>query len=271
MSLSPEPLSGDPLPGSDAIDAPETGDIVDFFDDPGFGAGAGPSGRVKDAGSPSGDDQGMLDYHCVRIVNQTGRALKIINVGYGSSASPGMATRGALVHAAQEMMHSDEGLALQLEGGVIADGEVWEQPINPLLHNPTFSTWLALARCDDALPAPAPVPPDSARGEPGSRTPPEVSQQSTVSIAVLALSNPMLGTRKINVGEAVMERWGHPEERPVPKAYREMEDGERKQVSIWGKSVYAHAELQDMSGAARWQFRLMSSDSVHKCLSFSVD
>lgn len=82
----------------------------------------------------------------------------------------------------------------------------------------------------------------------------------------------MLGTRKINVGEGEMERFGHPEERPVPKSYREMEDGESKKVRIWGGAVYVRAELQDMTdGATRWHFWLMSSDSVHRVLSFSVD
>eukprot|EP00756_Hemistasia_phaeocysticola_P045524 Hpha_TRINITY_DN19273_c0_g1::TRINITY_DN19273_c0_g1_i1::g.194337::m.194337 len=240
---------------------------IDFFDDP------APSGRLEEICSPSAypaDDPGH-NYHRVRIVNRTGRSLKIVSVGYGSSASPGMANRSALVHTAQEVMHSDEGLALQFEGGIIADGDVWEQPINPLVPHPTFSTWFALARGDDATPVdpapaapPPPTPPDA-----GRVTPPEVE---TVPIAVLALSNPMLGKSKINVGEGVMERWGHVEERAVPNVYKNMDDGSVKRVDIWGGSVCARAELHDIGdGAARWCFWLLSSDSIHRCLSFSVD
>eukprot|EP01065_Artemidia_motanka_P052391 TRINITY_DN9452_c0_g1_i3.p1 TRINITY_DN9452_c0_g1~~TRINITY_DN9452_c0_g1_i3.p1 ORF type:complete len:296 (+),score=28.47 TRINITY_DN9452_c0_g1_i3:78-890(+) len=262
--------------GAGSAELPEPA-FDDFFDDRAPIATLAGAERV---GSPPAESESD-GCHRVRIVNRTGCALKIVRVGYGSASSPGMANRSSLVHAAQNVVHSDEGLAVQMEGGVIADGELWEQPITPLARNPTFSTWFALAQIDAGVSPstkPTAAPPSDA-GTPASEETASLADSEeagniTVPTVVLALSNPMIGAKKIDVGEGCMERWCSRDmpDSGQPKAYREMVDGTTKQKGIWGGAITARAELHQLSGGAcRWCFWLLSSDSVHRCASFSVD
>eukprot|EP01062_Namystynia_karyoxenos_P055790 TRINITY_DN46834_c0_g1_i1.p1 TRINITY_DN46834_c0_g1~~TRINITY_DN46834_c0_g1_i1.p1 ORF type:complete len:273 (+),score=54.89 TRINITY_DN46834_c0_g1_i1:95-913(+) len=250
-----------------------------FFDDPVPMVPDDAADRIGSPGVPA--DGGRC--HRVRIVNRTGWAMKIVRVGFGSSSSPGMAQRSSLVHAAQNYVHADEGLALQFEGGVIADGEVWEQPVSPLALNPTFSTWFALAKTEVATATPPTRPvaqPAGAAAAAGAASPDADSAtdddvaSTTVPIIVLALSNPMIGTKKVDIGEGTMERWGSRDmpDCAVPRAYQEMADASMKERTVWSGKVVLRAELHKLNeGAWRWAFMLLSSDMVHRIQSFSVD